>query len=69
MSLQTAVQHLASAAGAFLSVQMLVTRPDQSLEGMSAIAVLSIVLSVVVLLPVYLVESGVQRREAASASA
>lgn len=46
-SLQSAVTHLASAAGATLSSQLLTERPDHSLEGMSTVARVSIALSLV----------------------
>lgn len=66
MSMQSAVQHLASAGGAFLSVQLLETRADQTLAGMPVVATVSIVLSVAVLVPIWLVEAGVRRREASA---
>ena len=65
MSIQSAVQHLASASGAFLSSQLLAERPGGALEGMPRVATTAIVLTL--LLPLFLasVESAVRRREAA----
>jgi predicted MFS family arabinose efflux permease len=45
MSLQSAVQHAASAAGAFVSARMLVELPDRHLEGIPRVAAVSIVLT------------------------
>ena len=42
MSIGSAVQHLAAAAGAFLSSSVLVQRPDHALGGMRTLALLSI---------------------------
>lgn len=49
MSIQSAVQHLASATGAFLSAEMLVSNPDGSLGNVTGVALLSIALSLLVL--------------------
>jgi len=49
MSLQSAVQHMASAAGAFLSSQMLTERADHSLVGMRSVVTVS--LGLTLLLP------------------
>lgn len=55
MSLQSAVQHIASASGAFISSLILTERPDHSLRGMPAIASLSILLAL--LLPALLAQT------------
>lgn len=65
MSIQSAVQHLASAVGAFLAARMLTERPDGSLEGMTQVAQLSIVLMLAVPVMMALVESRVRRRDLA----
>jgi predicted MFS family arabinose efflux permease len=69
MSIQSAVQHLASATGAVVSSAFLVERPDHSLGGMPAIASTSIVLAL--LLPVLLAqcERSVKARDAHAAAA
>ena len=48
MSLQSAVQHLAAAMGAFLSAELLTELPDGSLGGIGQVAALSMVLMVAV---------------------
>lgn len=45
MSMQSAVQHLSSATGAFLSSQVLTERADHSLVGVSTIAMFSLVMT------------------------
>jgi len=55
MSLQSAVQHIASATGAFVSSLMLTERPDHSLGGMPTIASISIVLAL--MLPALLAQT------------
>lgn len=69
MSIQSAVQHAASASGAFLSSQMLSELPGGALEGMDRVAFVAIGLTF--LLPLFLlaVEAGVRRREPAGALA
>jgi predicted MFS family arabinose efflux permease len=52
MSIQSAVQHLSSATGAFVSSLVLRARPDHSLEGMPKVAGAAIVLAIA--LPVLL---------------
>lgn len=47
-SIQSAVQHMASATGAFLSAQLLVARPDGSLGNVETIAIVSIGISLLV---------------------
>jgi len=65
MSIQSAVQHGASAVGAFLSSQLLSEKPGGALIGMSTVAFTTIALTLT--LPAFLlaVESQVRRREAA----
>src|SRR5262245_23447664 len=58
MSIQSAVQHLASAAGAFISSQLLTERPDGRLEGMPRIAALSMALTALVPFMMWIVERG-----------
>jgi predicted MFS family arabinose efflux permease len=69
MSLQSAVQHIGSAAGAFLSAQILSELPDGRLEGMPVVT--SVSLSLAVMLPVFLwrVETLVRRDEEARSRA
>jgi predicted MFS family arabinose efflux permease len=64
MSIQSAVQHLASAFGAFVSSLILTERADHTLRGMPTVASLSIVLAL--LLPVLLAqcERSVKARDA-----
>ncbi len=65
MSMQSAVQHIATSVGALASTALLQQRPDRSLAGMSALAMGTIVLSLMV--PVFLLQVAVRirRREAA----
>jgi predicted MFS family arabinose efflux permease len=63
MSIQSAVQHLASATGAFLSARLLTERSDHSLVGMDLVARISIGLSLMVPLLMFLVERRVRARE------
>jgi predicted MFS family arabinose efflux permease len=69
MSLQSAVQHLSSAAGAFAAAQLLRERADHSLAGMGRVAAISI--SVAALLPglMWLVGRRVHRRDRELAAA
>jgi predicted MFS family arabinose efflux permease len=69
MSIQSAVQHVASAFGAFVSSLVLTERPDHSLNGMPTVAGVSILLAL--LLPVLLAqcERSVKARDAAGAVA
>jgi len=60
MSIQSAVQHLASAVGAFLSARMLSELPDGALAGVPRTAMVSIVLTVLVPPMMYLVERQVR---------
>jgi predicted MFS family arabinose efflux permease len=69
MSLQSAIQHLASAAGAFLSSKLLVDLPDGRLGGMTRVAAVSIGLTLAVPPMLWAVERRVRRRgEAATSS-
>ncbi len=69
MSIQSAVQHAASASGAFLSSQMLSELSGGALSGMKRVSLTAIALTL--LLPAFLatVESAVRRREATPALA
>ncbi|MEW5848343.1 MAG: MFS transporter [Myxococcota bacterium] len=64
MSIQSAVQHLASATGAFASAQMLVENPDHTLNGMHAVALTSVAMSLALAPMQYLVENRVRTRDA-----
>ena len=67
MSIQSAVQHGASAAGAFLSSLMLGELPSGALAGMARVAAVSIALSLTVPVFLFAVESAVRRRQPAPA--
>jgi predicted MFS family arabinose efflux permease len=69
MSVQSAVQHLASAIGAVLSSQLLTERPDRSLEGMPRVAWTSMIMLMTVPVMMALVESRVRRRDLSYAGA
>jgi predicted MFS family arabinose efflux permease len=62
MSIQSAVQHLASAAGAFASVQMLSAREDGTVAGMDRSAMVSMALTAILPLLMRNVERRVRRR-------
>jgi len=68
MSMQSAVQHIASASGAFVSSLILTERPDHGLSGMPTVTSISILLAL--LLPVLLAqcERLVRSREAGLAA-
>ena len=66
MSFQSAVQHFAAAAGAFLSARML-SEVGGKLVGMGAVARITLALSAVVPVLMLLLESSVRRRDLASA--
>ena len=63
MSIQSAVQHGASACGAFASSQILSELPGGLLVGMDQVAFVSIGLTLTLPLFLYAVESAVRRRE------
>jgi hypothetical protein len=63
MSVQSCVQHLASAAGAMLASTMLESQPDGALVGMERVAVFTAVLSALVPLVMFMVEARVRRTE------
>ncbi len=65
MSIQTAVQHLASAAGAMLASRMLIEQPDHALAGMENVAWFATCLALLLPVLLWLVEGQVKRREAA----
>jgi predicted MFS family arabinose efflux permease len=68
MSLQSAVQHLASAVGAFFSARLLRALPDGRLDGLVPVAYLSIALAMALPLFLWLVESRVRGGAAALAA-
>lgn len=61
-SVQSAVQHLASAIGAFVGSEMLTELPDASLAGIPRVAGLSIVLGLALVPFLFAVEARVARR-------
>jgi predicted MFS family arabinose efflux permease len=63
MSVQSCVQHLASAAGAMIAASMLDTLPDGALVGMDRVATLTASLAALVPLVMFVVEARVQRKE------
>lgn len=65
MSLQSAVQHMASATGAVISSQLLHELPDHKLAGMSRVATLSIALGLLLPVLLHLCERRVVARERA----
>ncbi|MCE9673389.1 MFS transporter [Myxococcus stipitatus] len=69
MSLQSAVQHMAAALGAFLSSQLLSDLPDGRLGGMSRVAFVSMALTVSLPPMLWLVERHVRSQERARAPA
>ena len=69
MSIQSSVQHFASAVGAFLSSQMLSELPGGALEGMDRVALTSIALTLALPPMLFAVESAVRRRAAPALAA
>lgn len=69
MSIQSSVQHGASAAGAFVSSLMLTELPGGMLVGMGRVGLTSIALTLTLPFFLFAVESAVRRREAAPALA
>ncbi len=69
-SLQSAIQHGASALAAILSAQILTTSelPTRRLEGMDTVSLLSMTLSLIIPLLLFLVERGVKQRAGAAQS-
>jgi predicted MFS family arabinose efflux permease len=65
MSIQSSVQHAASALGAMLSAKMLHELPDHSLAGMRTVAILAMALTALVPLLLFVVERGVRITRAA----
>jgi predicted MFS family arabinose efflux permease len=68
MSFQSAVQHLGSAAGAFLSSQMLFDLPGGQLGGMNRVVGVSLLLSLTLPAMFFVVERRVRARDRASGS-
>jgi len=64
MSVQSSVQHFASASGAFLSSKMLHELPDKRLSGMPRVAAVSLALTALLPFMLYVVESRVRKRDA-----
>lgn len=64
MSVQSAVQHLASASGAIASSFLLTERADKSLEGMSRVAAVSVVIGMLLPPMLFVVERGVKDKGA-----
>jgi predicted MFS family arabinose efflux permease len=69
MSIQSAVQHAASAAGAFISSLMLTELPDGALVGMGRVGFTAIALTLTLPAFLFAVESAVRRRESPPALA
>jgi predicted MFS family arabinose efflux permease len=63
LSVQSCVQHVASAAGAMLASRLLATRPDGGLVGMEQVASVTAVLAACVPVLMSMVEPRVKRRE------
>jgi hypothetical protein len=62
MSLQSAVQHLSTSAGATLSTAVLHERADQSLAGMATLAIFAIAVSAGLPVMALLLERRLQQR-------
>jgi predicted MFS family arabinose efflux permease len=69
LSIQSAVQHLAGAAGAFLSSLLLHELPDGRLEGIPHVAAVSMTMMAAVPVFLWIVEAGVRARDAAARDA
>ncbi|NTX65217.1 MFS transporter [Myxococcus sp. CA051A] len=69
MSLQSAVQHMAAALGAFLSAQLLTDLPDGTLGGMGLVAGVSMGMSLLLPPVLWVVERQVRSKEQARALA
>ncbi|MBZ4422168.1 MFS transporter [Myxococcus sp. RHSTA-1-4] len=69
MSLQSAIQHMAAAVGAFLSVQLLTDLPDGTLGGMARVAGVSMLLTALLPPMLRVVEGQVRSKERARALA
>jgi predicted MFS family arabinose efflux permease len=65
MSIQSAVQHLASAAGAFASVQVLSVGPGGAIAGMDRVGLVSMALTAAIPLMLWAVERRVRRPDRA----
>ena len=69
MSIQSAVQHFASASGAFLSARLLTELADHKLAGMPRLGLVSMSLTATLPLMLWLVERNVKRRERSATAA
>jgi predicted MFS family arabinose efflux permease len=65
LSMQSAIQHMAAAAGAFLSSRMLTELPDGKLVGIGPVAITSIAMSLVLPFFFWKVESALKARAGA----
>jgi hypothetical protein len=66
--MQSSVQHLAAAVGAFLSAQVLSAQPDGRLVGMTRVATMSVLLTITLPLLFSAVERAVRPQAAADAA-
>jgi predicted MFS family arabinose efflux permease len=69
MSVQSSVQHFASASGAFLSSKMLHELPDKRLAGMPRVAAVTLALTATLPFMLYVVETRVRKRDAIARAA
>jgi predicted MFS family arabinose efflux permease len=63
MSLQSAMQHLSAAAGAFVAAKLLSERPDHSLVGMGRVVAISMTIGALLPGLMWVVEALVRRRD------
>ena len=62
MSMQSAIQHMASASGAFIAAKMLTVNVDQTLSGMYEVALVAFTMSLTLPPLIYILESRIKRR-------
>ena len=62
MSMQSAIQHMASASGAFIAAKLLTVNEDQSLSGMYQVATVAFCMSLTLPPLIYILEARVKRR-------
>jgi predicted MFS family arabinose efflux permease len=62
MSMQSAIQHMASASGAFIAAKLLTANEDHSLSGMYQVAMIAFSLSLTLPPLIYILEARVKRR-------